>query len=128
MGKLRGNLYKAARILGDIEAAGKGKVGKRITRRAAGKMAGRGLSKSGCFIATACFGSPLAAEVKVLTWFRDRFLARNAAGNLLIRFYYAFSPAAANFIERYETLKKAARLVLKPVISVVNLLKSTYNR
>jgi len=43
--KFRGLLYFLARILGDINAVKKGKVGKRIGRRVAGKMTGRGLGK-----------------------------------------------------------------------------------
>jgi hypothetical protein len=37
--------YFFARILGDINAVKKGKVGKQIGRRAAGKLTGRGLWK-----------------------------------------------------------------------------------
>jgi len=43
--KTRGILYFLARILGDISAVKKGKVGKRIVRRAAGKAAGKGFRK-----------------------------------------------------------------------------------
>ena len=42
---LRSSLYKAARILGDVNAVKKGKVGKRVARRAAGKVTGRSLGK-----------------------------------------------------------------------------------
>ncbi|MFK8883616.1 hypothetical protein R0833_08805 [Bacillus amyloliquefaciens] len=35
--KTRGLLYKIARILGDVQAAKNGRLGKRIARRAAGK-------------------------------------------------------------------------------------------
>ena len=41
--KTRSFLYWLARILGDVNAVKKGKVGKRIARRAAGKIAGRGM-------------------------------------------------------------------------------------
>jgi hypothetical protein len=41
--KTRGFLYWLARLLGDVNAVKKGKVGKRIARRAAGKVTGRGL-------------------------------------------------------------------------------------
>lgn len=41
--KTRGFLYSLARFLGDVNAVKKGKVGKRILRRAAGKATGRGL-------------------------------------------------------------------------------------
>lgn len=43
--KTRGFLYKLARILGDVNAVSKGKAGKRIARRAAGKLTGRGLRR-----------------------------------------------------------------------------------
>ena len=43
--KFRGFLYFLARILGDVNAVKKNKVGKRIARRAAGKMTGKGLKK-----------------------------------------------------------------------------------
>jgi hypothetical protein len=45
IGKTRGFLYGLARLLGDINAVQKGKVGKRIVRRAAGKVTGRSLGK-----------------------------------------------------------------------------------
>jgi len=43
--KLRGGLYELARILGDVNAIKKDKVGRRIGRRVAGKVTGRGLGK-----------------------------------------------------------------------------------
>ena len=39
--KTRSGLYKAARILGDAQAIKKGRPGKRLARRAAGKGTGR---------------------------------------------------------------------------------------
>ena len=39
----RGWLYWLARLLGDLSAVRKGKVGRRVARRAAGKLTGRGL-------------------------------------------------------------------------------------
>jgi hypothetical protein len=41
----RAFLYWLAKILGDISAVQKGKVGRRVARRAAGKLTGRGLGK-----------------------------------------------------------------------------------
>ncbi len=43
--KTRGFLYWLARLLGDVNAAGKGKIIRRVGRRAAGKLTGRGLRK-----------------------------------------------------------------------------------
>lgn len=41
----RGFLYRLAKLLGDIGAVKKGRVGKRISRRIAGKITGRGLRR-----------------------------------------------------------------------------------
>ncbi len=43
--KTRGFLYWLARLLGDINAVRRGRGGRRIARRAAGKATGRGLGK-----------------------------------------------------------------------------------
>jgi hypothetical protein len=43
--KTRGFLYLLAKLLGDFQAACKGRVGRRIARRAAGRATGRGLGK-----------------------------------------------------------------------------------
>lgn len=45
MFKIRGLLYFLAKILGDITAVQKGKVGRRVGRRMAGKGTGRILRK-----------------------------------------------------------------------------------
>ncbi|WHM23793.1 hypothetical protein QL281_04650 [Bacillus subtilis] len=39
--KIRSLLYKSARILGDVNAAKNGTLGKRVARRAAGKATGK---------------------------------------------------------------------------------------
>ena len=41
----RSLLYQLARLLGDVNAVQKGKVGRRIARRAAGRLTGRGLGR-----------------------------------------------------------------------------------
>jgi len=41
----RGLLYKLARIMGDVNAAQKGKIGRRVARRAVGRLTGRGLGR-----------------------------------------------------------------------------------
>ena len=43
--KIRDVLYRLARLLGDISAVRRGRVGRRAGRRIAGKAAGRGLRK-----------------------------------------------------------------------------------
>jgi hypothetical protein len=41
----RNLLYQLARLLGDVNAVGKGRVGRRIARQAAGRVTGRGLGR-----------------------------------------------------------------------------------
>ncbi|MBS3933490.1 MAG: hypothetical protein KGZ35_03965 [Truepera sp.] len=41
MNKTRSFLYWLARLLGDVNAVKRGRVGQRITRRVAGRMTGR---------------------------------------------------------------------------------------
>lgn len=42
---MRAFLYWLAKLLGDVNAVKKGKVGRRVARRAAGKVTGRALGK-----------------------------------------------------------------------------------
>ena len=70
----------------------------------------------GCFIATAAFGSYQAPEVVLLQKFRDRILLTNEPGRLFVEFYYRVSPPIADFIGHDDSLKRATRLSLMPLI------------
>jgi hypothetical protein len=74
---------------------------------------------SACFVATAAFGSPLAAEVGLLRAFRDRFLRTQALGEVLVEAYYTFGPALADVIGPSDTLRELARGALAPVVERV---------
>ena len=76
-------------------------------------------SGSGCFIATAAFGSYRAPEVILLQKFRDRILLTNAPGRLFVEYYYRLSPSLANFISHYDSLRSATRLALRPLIFTI---------
>ncbi len=42
---MRSMLYKIARIMGDVNAVKRGRVGQRVARRYAGRVTGRGLGR-----------------------------------------------------------------------------------
>lgn len=79
------------------------------------KYAEKQPQKSGCFVATACFGSPDHPVVTTLRDFRDRRLTRTALGRGFIRWYYANGPALASWIAS----KPAARLMVRSLLRIV---------
>lgn len=76
------------------------------------------LPNTGCFIATAAYGSENATPVLALREFRDRYLRTNAAGRAFVRWYYSFSPAAAHFLNEHPALKPFVRAALAPAVAV----------
>lgn len=71
---------------------------------------------SGCFIATAAWGSPMHPRVMALRHFRDRYLLTNYPGRLFVKTYYLLSPPLADFISRHESLRTIARTALIPLV------------
>lgn len=43
--RTRGLLYALARLLGDVQAVRRGRIGRRVVRRTAGRLTGRGLGR-----------------------------------------------------------------------------------
>lgn len=84
--------------------------------RDTGGPVGSGGSASGCFIATAAFGSYLHPYVEVLTSFRDRFLNTHAAGRSFVNWYYRISPPVADAIRTSEAAKAMVRILLIPTV------------
>jgi len=76
-----------------------------------------------CFIATAAYGTPMAAEVQTLRTFRDRRLLTNPAGRAFVKTYYTISPPIANFIAKRPYLRYITRQMLKPVVWAVKLVE-----
>jgi len=69
--------------------------------------------KSGCFIATAAFGSPEALEVQAFRDLRDQVLARHASGRFVVSLYGRISPPMARFVTRSPAVKSGVRRVLR---------------
>ena len=114
-------------ILNNVDAkaglSGKVSTGGRVNAHAAllsleppPPASGGGGGGGGCFIATAAFGSPLAAEVQILREFRDEDLLTHAPGRWLVAAYYWTSPPLARLIASNEVLRSASRITLRPVI------------
>ncbi len=80
---------------------------------------GGGGGSSGCFIATAAYGSYLHPQVRLLRNFRDQHLLTNAPGRAFVALYYRLSPPLAEFIAGNELLRAMTRLALLPFIAAV---------
>jgi hypothetical protein len=76
----------------------------------------------GCFIATAAYGSPLAAELGPLRALRDRQLLAAPLGRLAVGAYYAFSPSLAAAIAADPRLRAATRALVGPLVELARLL------
>ncbi len=73
-------------------------------------------SNGNCFIATAAYGTPMAAEIDALRGLRDGVLMSSEAGRAAIGAYYRFSPPAAGLIGRSESARAIVRQALRPLV------------
>jgi hypothetical protein len=76
-----------------------------------------------CFVATAAWGTPLAAEIGALRRLRDRHLLGNPIGRALVSAYYSVGPELASTIRESETLRAIARTALQPVVALARWLE-----
>jgi hypothetical protein len=75
----------------------------------------------GCFIATAAWGSALAAQVESLRRARDAVRPGNAVAAVAVDLYYRSGPPAAATLRRSETARAAVRMLLSPVARTTGL-------
>lgn len=80
--------------------------------------------KTGCFIATAVYGSPYANEVIILKEFRDNWLLNFRIGKIFVAFYYLISPTIAYQISKSNSLRAFTKSTLiLPLIRIAKFLK-----
>jgi len=70
----------------------------------------------GCFIATAAYGTPLAAELEPLREFRDTRMLTNPVGAAFADAYYRLSPPVAGFMAEHPRMRAIARTLLAPIV------------
>jgi len=72
-----------------------------------------------CFIATAAYGTPLAAELEGLREFRDARLLANPFGVAFSDAYYRISPPIADRLARDHVLRSLVKCALAPILRIV---------
>ena len=87
-----------------------------------------GKKKSGCFVATACYGNYDHPVVMELRHFRDDCLETSTAGRAFVRWYYQWSPAFASFVAKNKILKTLSRvLIVAPAVMIARAVKRNFN-
>lgn len=77
---------------------------------------------SGCFIATAAYGTATAEQIDVLRAFRDQVLLQSALGSQFVAWYYQASPPVADFISENSLLRTVVReLLIDPMVGLARL-------
>ncbi|HXJ22111.1 MAG TPA: fibronectin type III domain-containing protein [Polyangia bacterium] len=76
---------------------------------------------TGCFIATAAWGSAMAPDVAAMRVVRDRLRPASTLFAVATDLYYRAGPAAAALLERSDTARSLVRQALAPVGAVAQL-------
>ncbi|MBW7876855.1 MAG: hypothetical protein H3C47_12810, partial [Candidatus Cloacimonetes bacterium] len=76
-----------------------------ISRSENNAVSVEGSGKSGCFIATAAFGSEKHKVVQKLIELRDQVLMQTDLGQLFVSLYYELSPVLARYVSESSTLR-----------------------
>ena len=80
----------------------------------------RRMAKSGCYIATAVYGSYDCPEVWTLRRFRDNQLATNFWGLAFIKTYYFLSPALVKLFGKQKWFLRFWKARLNRLVSKLN--------
>ncbi|MCD8084865.1 MAG: hypothetical protein LUF28_00790 [Clostridiales bacterium] len=76
--------------------------------------------KSGCFVATAVYGSYDCPEVWTLRRYRDNYLARKFLGRVFVKVYYSVSPALVSLFGKTKWFNKLLRSKLDKMVKHLN--------
>ena len=74
---------------------------------------------SGCFIATAVYGSEDCEEIDVLRNWRDKILMKTHYGPDLVRMYYITGPKMARFLHKSPYVKRAVRYLIDMFVAII---------
>jgi hypothetical protein len=84
---------------------------------------------SGCFIATAAYGTGTAKQLDVLRTYRDQVLLKDPLGARLVSLYYRFSPPAANYISQHNALRTVVReALINPIVTLTTVTEGIWGR
>ena len=82
--------------------------------------------RGGCLIATATYGSEMAAEVQQLRELRDNQLLQTESGSAFMGtfndIYYSFSPTIADMEREHPIFKEVVKLAITPMISSLSIM------
>ncbi len=83
-----------------------------------------GGTSSGCFIATACYGSSHHPDVLTLRSFRDQVLLSREIGKHFVSAYYRVSPPIAKIIDNHWLLSAIVKQgLIRPMIILLRLIR-----
>lgn len=71
-----------------------------------------GSQNSGCFIATAAYGTSFTDEIRTLCNIRDIILSKNRIGVNIVRIYYLISPPVAKFVAKHTLVASFVRYLI----------------
>jgi hypothetical protein len=74
---------------------------------------------SGCFIATAAYGAPVAVEVERLRRFRDRARQWSPLASAAADTYARSSPPLADLLRGSEAARAVVRSLIKPILNLL---------
>src|SRR5882757_3119875 len=75
---------------------------------------------SGCFVATATYGSPMAPEVAALRRMRDRLRARSPLAAAAVSLYERASPPMASVLRESASGRALVRQALAPLLTLLD--------